>query len=72
MAPVCGLTCLRAAEKDGLIGELWARVGALTGMVAERQGRLAKSGRGSDKPPFADGLNKPGPTSLRRVGEMPT
>ena len=63
---------LSAAEKDALIGELWARVVALTATVAELQGRLAKNSRNSSKPPSSDGLNKPKPKSLRQKGKKPT
>jgi transposase len=65
---------LSAAEKDALIGDLWARVVALTAAVAELQGRLAKNSRNSSKPPSSDGLNKPKPKpkSLRVRGEKPT
>jgi uncharacterized small protein (DUF1192 family) len=43
MEPLPDLARLSAAEKDALIGELWARVAALTVTVAELQGRLAKN-----------------------------
>jgi hypothetical protein len=62
---------LGAAEKDVLIGELWARVVALTATVAELQGRLAKNSRNSSKPASSDGLNKPKPKLLRTRGEKP-
>jgi transposase len=63
---------LSVAEKDALIGDLWARVVALTATVAELQGRLAKNSRNSSKPPSSDGLNKPKPKSLRICGSKPT
>jgi len=72
MEPLPDLTQLSATEKDALIGELWARVVALTATVAELQGRLAKNSRNSSKPPSSDGLNKPKPKSLRTRGEKPT
>ena len=72
MEPLPDLARLSAAEKDALIGELWARVAALTVTVAELQGRLAKNSRNSSKPPSSDGLNKPKPKSLRPVGEKST
>jgi transposase len=72
MEPLPDLARLSAAEKDALIGELWARVAALTVTVAELQGRLAKNSRNSSKPPSSDGLNKPKPKSLRQKGEKPT
>jgi transposase len=72
MEPLPDLQRLSVAEKDALIGELWARVAALTATVAELQGRLAKNSRNSSKPPSSDGLNKPKPKSLRPKGEKPT
>jgi transposase len=63
---------LSVAEKDALIGELWARVVALTATVAELQGRLAQNSQNSSKPPSSDGLNKPKPKSLRTPGLKPT
>ena len=72
MEPLPDLTRLSAAEKDALIGELWARVAALTAAVAELHGRLAKNSRNSSKPPSSDGLNKPKPKSLRTPGEKPS
>lgn len=72
MEPLPDLTRLSMAEKDALIGELWARLAALTGTVAELQGQLAKNSRNSSKPPSSDGLNKPKPKSLRQKGEKPT
>ncbi|MFZ1546149.1 MAG: DUF6444 domain-containing protein, partial [Candidatus Nitrotoga sp.] len=72
MEPLPDLTQLSATEKDVLIGELWARVVALTATVAELQGRLAKNSRISSKPPSSDGLNKPKSQSLRTRGEKST
>ena len=68
MEPLPDLTQLGVAEKDALIGELWARIATLTATVAELQGRLAKNSRNSSKPPSSDGLNKPKPKSLRTPG----
>ena len=56
MEPLPDLTQLGVAEKDALIGELWARIATLTATVVKLQGRLAKNSRNSSKPPSSDGF----------------
>ena len=63
---------LSVTEKDARIGDLWARIPALTETVAEQQGRLAKISCNFSKPQSSNGLNKPKPESLRQAGENPT
>lgn len=63
---------LSVTEKDDLIRALFAQVATLTAKVAELEGRLALNSRNSSKPPSADGLNKPKPTSRRQAGQKPT
>lgn len=69
---------LSVADKDDLIGALFAQVKALTmqvealtAKVADLEGRLAKNSRNSSKPPSSDGF-RPKPKSQRKAGQNPT
>lgn len=63
---------LSVAEKDKLIGVLYAQVALLTGKVAELEGRLALNSQNSSKPPSSDGLVRPKPKSRRQKGMKST
>jgi len=72
------LSELSSAQKDALLGQLWAQNQVLTGQLAmlqkrisELEGRLKLSSRNSSRPPSSDGLAKPAPKSLREKGQHP-
>ena len=70
---------LDSAQKDELIGALWAanqllrqQVAVLEARVKELEAQGAKNSRNSSKPPSSDGLQKPNPKSQRkRSGRKP-
>ena len=66
------LSQLSHAQKDELIGLLWARLDSMQKLIDELRGRLALNSKNSSKPPSSDGLNKPAPKSLRLAGQKPT
>lgn len=59
---------LSVAEKDDLIGVLYAQVAVLTAKAAELEGRLALNSQNSSKPPSSDGWGRPQPKSQRQKG----
>jgi transposase len=74
MEPLPDLTQLNHAQKDALIGSLYAHVVELEVKVSELQGRLALNSQNSSKPPASDGYRKPPPKpkSLRESGKNPS
>ena len=78
MSSLPDLSELSSAQKDALIGQLWAQNQLLSAQLAllqERikplEARLKLNSRNSSKPPSSDGLAKPAPKSLRLAGQRP-
>jgi hypothetical protein len=60
------------AAQERVIAQLQARITEQDAEIAELKRQLAASSRNSSKPPSSDGLDKPGPKSLRgRSGRKP-
>ena len=60
------------AAQERTIAQLQARLAEQDAEIAELKRQLAASSRNSSKPPSSDGLDKPGPKSLRgRSGRKP-
>src|SRR4051794_2421889 len=72
MDKIPDLSQLSHEQKDALIYELLAQINSLQAKVKELEGRLAQTSRNSNKPPSAQGLNKPKPKSLRVAGQNST
>jgi len=51
------LSQLGHAQKDELIGLLWARLDSMQKLIDELRDRLALNSKNSSKPPSSDGLN---------------
>lgn len=76
MSSLPDLSELSSAQKDALIGQLWAQNQLLSAQLAllqERikplEARLKLNSRNSSKPPSSYGLAKPAPKSLRLAGQ---
>ena len=62
---------LSHAQKDELIGLLWAQLLKHENRIGQLEASLKLSSRNSSKPPSSDGLAKPAPKSLREKGQRP-
>ncbi|MEO5607537.1 MAG: transposase [Polaromonas sp.] len=65
------LSELSHAQKDELIGLLWAQLLKQEERIAQLEARLTLNSRNSSKPPSSDALAKPAPKSLRVKGQRP-
>ena len=66
------LSSLTHAQKDAIIGSLYATVARLEQELDELRGRLAKNSTNSSRPSSSDGLDKPDPKPRRERSGKPS